>query len=192
MNIQTKMPTTADEFLLWNEGREGKREFVRGRVVEMMINVTKNHARLAARLTVALMRHFPFPPYTVGSADFGVKSSDGVRYPDIFVDMETPTSTGTDLVASHPLLLAEILSPSSYNRDFGEKVTDYTGLPTLKHYLVLSQDEPRAWLWSRDAADTWRAHEQFSGLHGHVPLSALGVELKLGELYQGMFGQDSR
>ena len=35
MNIQSKMPTTADEFLRWNEGREGKREFVRGRVVEM-------------------------------------------------------------------------------------------------------------------------------------------------------------
>ena len=50
MNLQQKMPTTADEFLRWNEGREGKREFVRGRVVEMMINVTRNHVDIAANL----------------------------------------------------------------------------------------------------------------------------------------------
>jgi Uma2 family endonuclease len=186
MNLQTRYPTTPDEFLRWNEGREGKREFVRGRVVEMMINVTKNHARLAARLTGALLRHFTFPPYTVGSADFGIRTRDGVRYPDIFVDMDTPTSKGTDLAASHPLLLAEILSSSSY---FGEKVADYTGLSTLKHYLILSQDEPRAWLWSRDAADTWQGPVQTSGLDGTVSLGAFGFELKLGELYSGMFGQ---
>lgn len=191
MNIQSKPPTTADEFLRWNEGREGKREFVRGRVVEMMINVTKNHARLAGRLTAALLRHFAFPPYTVGSADFAVKTPDGVRYPDIFVDKDTPTSKGTDLSASHPLLLAEILSPSSYGRDFGEKVTDYTGLPTLKHYLILSQDEPRVWLWSRGAGGIWRGPEQFAGMDGNVLLSAFDIELKLAELYEGMSGQDA-
>ncbi|MGN6468990.1 MAG: Uma2 family endonuclease [Rhizobiaceae bacterium] len=189
MNLQTRYPTTPDEFLRWNEGREGKREFVRGRVVELMINTTKNHARLAARLTAALLAHLPFPPYTVGSADFGVKTPDGVRYPDIFVDMETATSKGTDLAASHPLLLAEILSPSSYSRDFGEKVADYTGLPTLKHYLILSQDEPRIWLWSREAADAWQGPEQVFGLDGEVRLAAFGITLNLGELYQGMFGQ---
>jgi len=191
MNVQPKMPTTADEFLLWNEGREGKREFVRGKVVEMMINTTKNHARLAARLTAILLRQFAFPPYTVGSADFGVRTSDGVRYPDLFVDMETPTSKGTDLVASHPLLLAEIVSPSSYSRDFGEKVMAYTGLPTLKHYLVLSQDEPRVWLWSRGDASQWGGPEQFAGLDGQVPLALLEAELMLGELYQGMAGPEA-
>ena len=56
MNLQTKLPTTADDFLRWNEGREGKREFVRGRVVEMMINVTRNHARLAAKLVILIGR----------------------------------------------------------------------------------------------------------------------------------------
>ena len=55
MNIQSKHPTTADEFLRWNEGREGKREFVRGKVIElMMINTTRNHMRIATKLVVAL------------------------------------------------------------------------------------------------------------------------------------------
>jgi hypothetical protein len=49
------MPTTADEFLRWNEGREGKREFVRGRVVEMMINVTRNHVDIATNLLLVVV-----------------------------------------------------------------------------------------------------------------------------------------
>jgi len=191
MNLQTRYPTTADEFLRWNEGREGKREFVNGRVVEMMINVTKNHARIATRLLVALSQHFPFPPYTVGSADFGVKTPDGVRYPDVFVDLDTETSQASDLTASHPLLLAEILSPSSYTRDFGEKVVDYGSLPTLRHYLVLSQDEPRVWLWSRDPEGKWNGPEQFAGLEKSILLDALDIQLPLTMLYRDLFGQAS-
>jgi len=189
MNIQTKLPTTPEEFLRWNEGREGKREFVRGRVVEMMINTTKNHARIATRLTSALLKHFPFPPFTVGSADFGVRTEDGIRYPDVFVDQETETSSGDDLVASHPLLLAEVLSPSSYGRDFGEKVMDYSSLPTLRHYLILAQDEARIWLWSRDRIGAWSGPDQIAGIDQVLGLSAFGLELRLEEIYGNMFGQ---
>ena len=75
MNLQQKMPTTADEFLRWNEGREGKREFVRGRVVEMMINVTRNHWRLATNLGCpAAAAQLGARTSRVGSADFGVRT----------------------------------------------------------------------------------------------------------------------
>ena len=186
MNLQTKMPTTPDEFLRWNEGREGKREFVRGRVVEMMINVTRRHAMLAARLTGALLRSFPYPQYSVGSADFGIRTPDGIRYPDVFVDRETPESKGTDLVASAPVLLVEILSSSSYGRDFVEKLADYTGLQTLLHYLIVSQEEPRVWLWSRDERGEWSGPLEVAGPDQDLVLSSLGVTVPLGELYAGI------
>ncbi len=43
MNIQSRHPTTSDEFLRWNGGREGKREFVQGRSIEMMVGVSESH-----------------------------------------------------------------------------------------------------------------------------------------------------
>lgn len=55
MNIQSTYPATAEEFLAWNKGREGKREFVRGKVVEMTINMAKCHVRLATRLLSQLV-----------------------------------------------------------------------------------------------------------------------------------------
>lgn len=186
MNLQGKIPTTADEFLRWNEGREGKREFVRGRVVEMMITVTKRHALLAARLVSALMRTLHYPPFAVGTADFAVRTSDGVRYPDVFVDRDTPSSSGADLAASEPLLLAEVLSSSSVGRDFVEKLADCQEVPSLLYYLILSQDEPRAWLWSRSDDARWQGPLELAGVADVLELPALGTTIPLAELYAGI------
>jgi len=184
MNVQTKMPTTTDEFLRWNAGREGKREFVRGKVVEMMINVTRAHARLAFRLSMQLGQQLDQSKYDIGSADFGVRTKDGIRYPDVYIDRAFGTLK--DLAAREPLFLAEILPSSSYVEDFGEKVTDYMGLPTLLHYLILSQDEPRVWLWSRGKDGTWGGPELVAGGRETVALAGLPVSIDLASLYAGI------
>lgn len=185
MNLQTKMPTTADEFLRWNEGREGKREFVRGRVVEMMINVTRNHVEIAANLSAILRTRLDRKLYTVGSADFGIHTPDGVRYPDVFVDRKAGRGRPIDLAAIEPIFLAEVLSPSSIGRDFVEKMADYKGLSSLLHYLILSHEEPRVWLSSRDGQD-WLAPMEIVGLDGVADLPGLGLELRLSDVYDGV------
>jgi Uma2 family endonuclease len=185
MNIHAKLPSTPEEFIVWNEDREGKREFVRGRVVEMMIHTTRNHARLCNRLMAELGKSLLPNTYDIGSADFAVKTNDGVRYPDVFVDLIVSDTKGTDLSARHPVLLVEVLSPSSHSRDFGEKVDDYKGLPTLQHYLILSQDEPRAWLWSRKGSD-WQGPEEYSGQLGQIELNGIGASFNMQAQYHGI------
>ena len=185
MNIQSKLPTTPDEFLRWNEGREGKREFVRGRVVEMMINVTRNHADIAANLIQLLREQFDRKEYSVGSADFAVRTPDGVRFPDVFVDRKGEGAKGTDLSAVEPVVLAEILSPSSLARDFHDKMHDYQGVPSLQHYLIASHEEPRVWLTSR-VGEGWGKTEMFIGLDEIVFLPPFNVSLPLAALYEGI------
>jgi Uma2 family endonuclease len=185
MNIHAKLPSTPEEFIVWNEDREGKREFVRGRVVEMMIHTTRNHTRLCVRLMAELGRTLALDKYDIGSADFAIKTSDGVRYPDVFVDLIVPETKGTDLAARHPLLMVEVLSPSSHSRDFGEKVDDYKELPTLRHYLILAQDEPHAWLWSRQESD-WQGPVEYLGQSGWVELPGIGARFDMQALYSGI------
>jgi Uma2 family endonuclease len=184
MNLQQKMPTTADEFLSWNEGREGKREFVRGRVVEMMINVTRNHWRLANRLERQLAAQLGDENYDVGTTDHGVKTPDGVRFPDVMVD--TVAVDGRALATTSPLLIAEVLSKSSIADDFGPKARDYQGLSSLQYYLTLSQDEVRIWVWSRREDGNWKEPEIFEA--GSVPLAVDGisVSIDLPSLYAGI------
>ncbi|MEF2553383.1 Uma2 family endonuclease [Aurantimonas sp. A2-1-M11] len=129
MNIHASAIRTADDFLRWNEGREGKREFVEGTIVEMMVDVSRNHAKLAGRLTATLVGLLDDGRYDIGSAGFAVRTPAGIRYPDVFVDRAG--GSGQDLSAREPVFLAEILSPASLAVDFGEKAEEYTALPSL-------------------------------------------------------------
>lgn len=185
MNVQSRYPTTPDEFLRWNEGREGKREFVRGKVVELMINVTRNHAEIVANLMQSLRSQLDRKAFSVGSADFAVRTPDGVRFPDVFVDRKKPGSSGTDLAAVEPVVLAEVLSPSSFARDFVEKMADYRGIESLLHYLILSHEEPRAWLSSRSDG-AWKGPEEIVGVDEIVWLPEFNVGLPLADLYDGV------
>ena len=182
MNIQARYPTTADEFLRWNQGREGKREFVRGKVVEMMINVTERHYRLAGRLLVQLAAQLEPNEFIVGSADFGVRTGETVRYPDVMVHRP---SDALSLATAVPLLVAEVLSPSSMADDFGPKARDYLALEALQHYLVLSQSDVALWLWTRRGVE-WEGPDLHSDAVQLVRLPNLGLTLDLGKLYVGI------
>lgn len=185
MNVHDQRASirTADDFLRWNEGREGKREFVDGRIVEMMVGVTRSHARLAMGLSVSLLTAVRAKGLTVASADFGVRTPAGIRYPDVVVDGLVGVSR--DLAALEPILVAEILSPSSIAIDFGPKAAEYTAIASLRHYLVLSQDEPRVWLWDR-GKEGFGPPEMIEGVEASVALSAFGMTLSLADLYRGI------
>jgi Uma2 family endonuclease len=184
MNVHTaiKLPATPDEFLRWNEDREGKREFVEGRIIEMMVNTTLNHARLASALLSILLIKLPVKSFYVTSADYGVKTKKSVRYPDVMV--LSSTEPGNSLATDKPVMIAEVLSPSTMAMDFGAKALEYQAFDSLKHYLILSQNECRIWLWSRSEDGSWAEpviHEE-----GEVALSAFDVSLDLAALYAGI------
>jgi len=146
-----------------------------------MINVTRNHWRLANRLERQLAAQLGDENYDVGTTDHGVRTPDGVRFPDVMVDRSAVD--GRLLAATSPLLIAEVLSKSSIADDFGPKARDYQGLRSLQHYLTLSQDEVRVWVWSRADDGSWKEPEIFEA--GSVPLviDGVAVAIDLSSLY---------
>jgi Uma2 family endonuclease len=179
MNVHPSAPTDPDAFLRWNEGREGKRELINGKVIEMMINVTRSHARVVAGLTRALVNALDPARYEIFAVDFGMKTPAGVRYPDLVVDVAG--GSGQDLAAIAPVLVGEVLSPSSIALDMVEKAAEYTAVPTVQAYLVLSQDEPRAWIWSRDG-EVWSGPSMIEA-DGFIRVPALGIAIPLSAIY---------
>lgn len=184
MNIHAAYPTTPDEFLRWNEGREGKWEFAEGKVADMMVRVSRAHAILCTRICALLARSLAFPPYTISTADFGVRTATSIRYPDVMVDADG-TAAG-DLSAMSPILIGEVLSPSTLAVDLNLKATEYQSIESLQHYLVLAQDEPRAWLWSRTDDGGWSAPEMIAEPTGVIRLTPPLPSLPLADLYQGL------
>ena len=181
-------PTDPDAFLKWasEQPREaGRFELSRGVVTQTMINVTRYHARVCRNLVAELSRLLDPDIYDVATADFAVRSGDGIRGPDIVVDLAT--TDGAALQTEKPLLLVEVLSPSSVARDFTEKLNEYTSIPSLQTYLVCSQDEPRAWVWSRQEDGTWPlAAQMFEGRDEAIPLGGFNASLAMAAIFRGI------
>ncbi|BCM86628.1 Uma2 family endonuclease [Methylobacterium indicum] len=89
-----------------------------------------------------------------------------------------------DGYARDPLIVAEVLSPSTMNNDRGRKAAFYQGLQTLRAYLIVYQDEARVEVWSRGNGPDWSP--RVLGRGDTIPLPDLGGEIPVAALYDGI------
>jgi Uma2 family endonuclease len=139
------IPTEPDAFLEWGAKLDRhhpyRYELSEGKVSRMMINVSRAHWRVSSNLLGELLQKVDRERFEAGPAEFGVKTGVGVRYPDVIVDR---VSLGLkDLACEAPVLIAEVLSPSTAVLDVTTKLREYTAIASLQIYLVCSHDEPR-------------------------------------------------
>jgi Uma2 family endonuclease len=131
MNVQLPVHIDKPAFLDWVQGREERYELTEGRVV-MMVGASRAHGLIVSNIVVVLRGQLDPQQWTV-IADFGLDTGpDTLRYPDVVID-RAGGSAG-DFVATAPVLLAEVLSPSTAEVDLGDKAAEYLRLPSLLAY----------------------------------------------------------
>ena len=180
MNVQLPLQMNKTAFLDWVQGREERYELDRGRVV-MMTGGSRAHWQITANLFKALDARIDPQRWAV-LPEFGIDlQSESIRYPDIIVDRagEAPK----DLTATAPVLIAEVLSPSSERVDLGDKSAEYLRLPSLAAYLVLAQDQIKAWVWTHGPAGFASGPDVLEGGDSVVRIAALDIDLPLAEVY---------
>jgi Uma2 family endonuclease len=171
-------------FLAWLQEREERYELADGRVM-MMTGGSRGHGIITRRLAAALEKRLDANRWTVLTSDFGVDlGSDTVRYPDVVVDVAGGPLK--DLTATSPVLIAEVLSPSSVSNDLGDKAAEYLKLPSLGAYLVLSQDEPKVWAWVSNASGFTPGPDVLKGHDEVLRIMALAIDVPLSEIYEGI------
>jgi Uma2 family endonuclease len=183
------IPTEPEAFLRWGTQLDRhhpyKYELSRGEIRRMMIQVSRAHWLVSTNILRELLAKLDPTRFQAGPSEFGVRTGVGVRYPDIVVDRAS-----TDLKAlacEAPIFIAEVLSPSTTAIDFTEKVEEYTAIPSVQTYLICSQDEPRAWSWSRLSDGVWpRKPAEFAGRQDSIPLGGLDIELSMAGIFRGI------
>jgi len=183
MNIQPNLRMGKREFLEWVQAHEGRFELVERRVV-MMTGGSRGHAIVMHRLGAALERRLDSDRWAVLISDFGDLGPSTVRYPDVVVDVAGGSLK--DLTATAPVLIAEVISPSSAKDDLGDKAMEYLQLPSLSAYLVLAQDEPKVRIWARGDAGFTRDPQLIQGHDAVIEIAALGIRVPLAEIYAGI------
>lgn len=188
MNERIDLRLDKATFLDWIQRQDRRHELVRGRVV-MQQGGSLSHSRIAAQVIYLLQAQIERTQWVVLTGDLAVDVGDSIRFPDAMV-VAMPAD-GSVLSTDRPVVLVEVLSPSSVESDFRDKADEYLSLDSLEAYLVLAQDSANAWIWQRGEAegsgrDLPRKARQIAGLDGKIELPVLGVALTMADIYEGI------
>jgi Uma2 family endonuclease len=173
---QEGWPRTVEEFEAWHAHQPERWEFIRG-VPRMMAPASMNHSIIKRNAAFAL--HSALAPLGCEALIDGrqILTDEISAIPDVVVtcarlDLTTP-------VIAEPVIIVEVISPSNEANDTGLRWLAYRNIPSLRHYLVLSQNQRLVHVHSR-AGDIWR--ERFLSA-GALELDEPPVRLEIDALY---------
>lgn len=160
-------------------------EYVNGRIVHTMIGGIHAHNQMSLRAAMAFSRQLDPAQWVVSVADRGVETSRTIRFPDVVVEREG--ADAKSLVATEPVLIVEVLSEGSSERDLDTKPKEYLSLPSLMAYIVAAQETPAAQIWLRGADGSFTAQPAtIEGRDQMIHIPALSVAIPLAEVYRGI------
>ncbi|MFY9639907.1 MAG: Uma2 family endonuclease [Rhodomicrobium sp.] len=134
-------PMTVDEFLAWAEGQEGRHELFRGRVYAMAPE-RAGHAKVKLAIHRALFEaiHKAGLPCHVLPDGMTVRIGERTAHePDalVYCGPELPADA---LEVPNPVIVVEVLSPSTRRIDAVRKLAGYFSLESVHHYLIVDPE----------------------------------------------------
>lgn len=175
------------EYLELEEASSVKHEYVAGEI-HGFSGATKRHNQIAFNFARKLADVAEAGDCRVYIGDVKLRVADDViYYPDVMV--ACGPDDGDPVVEHAPCLVVEVLSPSTETIDRREKLAAYKRIPTLRAYVIISQDRKRVQRHWRDEDGIWWDADVSD--HGRVPLPCPEVELTLEEIYAGVRFPDS-
>jgi Uma2 family endonuclease len=138
---------TLAEFLEWDDGTDQRYELVSGRVVAMA-PVSPNDSIIASKIVGALENSLK-PPCYVGIEAGVVRPdrSDTFYEADIVVSC-SPFQKGMATIPE-PIVIVEVLSPSTIEHDRGRKAYDYSQIGSVKEIVLVSSEQRHVVVWRR-------------------------------------------
>ncbi len=113
-----------------------------------------------------------------------VKIKNGYVYPDVVIHCGEAQFEDDELdTLTNPVVIIEILSDSTAAFDRGEKFNSYQGIPTLKEYILISQDKYRVEQYIRtEKKDTWE-YSSLKNIDQTLTIEAANCKIPLSEIY---------
>lgn len=172
-----------DEYLAWEPTQDVRHEYHHGEVFPMP-GGTSAHAELIVQLIVAFGVALRGTECTVRSEAMRVQiTPDDYVYPDLTVTRGEAAFATTRTSLLNPVLVADVLSPSTRSYDLGEKFQLYRSVASVEEVLFVDSDRRRAEV-GRRTDDGWTLSGPVDG--GTLRLASVDVALDLDALYAGV------
>jgi len=179
MNVALDKPMSLAQFLEWEKRQPLRYEFDGFRPVAMA-GGTRAHSHIQRNLAIAVGGRLVNGPCEFHGSDFKVQTaSDKARYPDGFVTCNT--GADNDTIIDDPVVIFEVLSDGTANRDIGEKNAEYAAMQSVQRYVMLSQDRVGGTMFERVNGD-WIGH--LLTANSIIKMTEIGIEVPIEELYR--------
>jgi Uma2 family endonuclease len=177
------------EYLAFERDSETRHEFINQTLIPMA-GASRLHNFITLNLAALiwqLMRHSENETY---QSDMRLLNplSGSYFYPDVMVSdgKGELVEDGHFDTLTNPILIVEVLSPSTAIYDKTDKFIACRGIKTLKEYILVSSDKVMVEIYRRNADDNWYSVVE-TNLTNNVKFESINLDLPLKEIYARVF-----
>jgi Uma2 family endonuclease len=171
---------TVAEYLAFEQTSELRHEYVDGELIEIP-GETYQHNDIAGDIYIALKPFARAKGCRIAFESIKITTRQSrYRYPDIVVSCQVEPD---ERFINAPCFIVEVVSDSTADTDHGTKLEEYTKLPSLQAYAIVSQKTRQVLLYQRQDA-AWM-FTVISG-SGQFAIPMLETTLSLDQIYAGL------
>ncbi|SMF93435.1 Endonuclease, Uma2 family (restriction endonuclease fold) [Methylomagnum ishizawai] len=173
------------EYLALEAQSRVRHEYVDGQVYAMA-GGSQRHNRIALNVASSLLSALRGKPYRVFMSDVKLKIArdNAYYYPDVMVACGAAERiAGDENSLDDPVLVVEVLSPSTETTDRREKLAAYRRLPTVQEYVLVNQDSQQVEIYRREGDIGWVYLSYEAG--ETVELKSVGLDMPIAAWYEG-------
>lgn len=179
--LKTKI--SIEDYLEGEKISSVKHEYVNGEVYAMA-GASDKHHRICANIFTKLDSHLEKSECETFITDMKLKVSENTfYYPDVFVACDkSPVSS---YFREEPILIIEVVSPSTRQTDRREKLNFYQQIPSVQEYVIIEQDKIYLEIHRRQPNGTWITY-----FYNHddddeiIDFQSVGMKITLDEIYR--------
>jgi Uma2 family endonuclease len=176
---------TVDEYLAWAEGQQGRFELYAGTVYAMTPERAA-HGRTKFAVQTALsagIQRARLPCHMLPDGMTVRVDRHTAHEPDalVYCGSELP---GSAIEVPNPVIVVEVLSPTTRHIDASLKLAGYFRLASVHHYLIVDLDRRMVIHHRRDAGDAGDAIATRIVGEGSLRLDPPGIDLALADIFR--------
>ncbi len=182
MNVVSRPPAMSrDQFLDWAAGQEAPYEFD-GLQPVAMTGGNRNHSRICRNLVFELQTRLIGSVFEV-LPEAGVATvGSAVRYPDVVITQTA--GSGRDRLIAEPVVVFEVVSPTSGRVDRLIKLREYRTVPSILRYAIVDNLGPDLATYTRAIGTTDWTADAFTASET-LALPELGIAIPIDAVFRG-------
>jgi Uma2 family endonuclease len=174
-----------EEYFTLEESAKEKHEFYQGEIFAMA-GGSFNHSAIGVNIITSLKTKLRGKSCQPTNSDMRVETPDSlITYPDATIFCGEPELSENQCSLLNPIVIIEVLSPSTRAYDQGNKFLLYRSIPSFRDYLLIDSEKFHIQHFRKVDNNEWILHDYFS-VSDKIYFNSIQESISMAEIYEGI------